>query len=53
MNYPKVTASISDDMYTDDLTFGGNTVREAEIYKQKCEELFIKGGWFQFTEVAF
>ena len=31
---------ISDDMYTDDLTSGGNTVGEVEIHKQKCEKLF-------------
>ena len=40
MNYPKVTENISDDMYVDDLTVG-----EIEILKQKCEELFKKGGF--------
>ena len=38
-NYPKVTENISDDMYVDDLTSGGNTVGEVEILKQKCEDL--------------
>ena len=32
-------------MYLDDLTFGGNTVGEGEIFKQKCKELFKKGGF--------
>ena len=32
-------------MYVDDLTSGGNTVEEVEILKQKCEELFKKGGF--------
>ena len=45
MNYPKVIENISDDMYVDDLTSGGNTVGEVEILKQKCEELFKKGGF--------
>ena len=40
MNYPKVTENISDDMYVDDLAVG-----EIEILKQKCEELFKKGGF--------
>ena len=39
-NYPKEIENISDDMYVDDLTSGGNTVGEVEILKQKCEELF-------------
>ena len=37
-NYPKVTENISDNMYVDNLTSGANTVGEAEILKQKCEE---------------
>ena len=45
INYPKVIENISDDMYVDDLTSGGNTVGEVEILKQKCEELFKKGGF--------
>ena len=45
MNYPKVIENISDDMYVEDLTFGGNTVGEIEILKQKHEELFKKGGF--------
>ena len=32
-------------MYVDDLTSGSNTVGEVEILKQKCEELFKKGGF--------
>ena len=32
-------------MYLDDSTSGGNTVGEVEILKQKCEELFKKGGF--------
>ena len=44
-NYPKVIENISDDTYAEDLTFGGNTVGEVEILKQKCEELFKKGGF--------
>ena len=32
-------------MYADNLTSGGNTVGEVEILKQKCEELFKKGGF--------
>ena len=43
--YPKVIENISDNMYVDDLTSGGNTVGEVEILKQKCEELFKKGGF--------
>ena len=39
-NYPKVIENISDDMYVDNLTSGGNTVGEVEILKQKCEDLF-------------
>ena len=39
-DYPKVIENISDDMYVDDLTSGGNTVGEIEILKQKCEDLF-------------
>ena len=34
MHYPKVTETISDDMYVNDLTSLGNTVEEVEIYKQ-------------------
>ena len=45
MDYPKVIENVSDDMYADDLTSGGNTVGEVEILKQKCEELFKKGGF--------
>ena len=41
-NYPKGIENISDDMYVDDLTSGGNTVEEVKILKQKCEELFKK-----------
>ena len=37
MSYPKVIENISDDMYVDDLTYGGNTVREVEVFKQKFE----------------
>ena len=37
INYAKVIENISDDMYVDDLTSGGNTVGEVEILKQKCE----------------
>ena len=37
--------NISDDIYIDDLTSGGNTVGEVEIFKQKCEELFKKGSF--------
>ena len=44
-NYPKVIENISDDMYVDDLTFEGNTVREGEILKQKCKELYKEGGF--------
>ena len=44
-NYPKVTDNISYDMYLGDSTSGGNTVGEVEILKQKCEELFKKGGF--------
>ena len=44
-NHPKVIENISDDMYVDDLTFGGNTLGEVEILKQKCEELLKKGGF--------
>ena len=44
-NYPKVIDNISYDMYLDDSTSGGNTVGEVEILKQKCEELFKKGGF--------
>ena len=36
-NYPKVIENISDAMYVDDLTSGGNAVGEVEIFKQKCE----------------
>ena len=36
-NYPKVIEKISDDMYVDALTSGGNT--------QKFEELFKMGGF--------
>ena len=32
-------------MYVDDLTSGGNIVGEAEILKQKCEQLFKKGSF--------
>ena len=45
MNYPKVIENVSDYMYVGDLTSGGNTVEEVEIPKQKCEELFKKGGF--------
>ena len=45
MDYPKVIENISDGMYVDDLTSVGNTVGEVEILKQKCEELFKKGGF--------
>ena len=46
MNYPKVIENMSDDIYVEDgLTSGGNTVGEVEILKQKCEELFKKGGF--------
>ena len=44
-NYPKVIEDISDDMYVYDLRSGFNTVGEVEILKQKCEELFKKGGF--------
>ena len=44
-NYPKGIENISDDMYVDDLTSGGNTVEEVKILKQKCEELFKKGAF--------
>ena len=44
-NNLEVTESESDDMYVYDLTSGGNTVDEVEILKQKCEELFKKGGF--------
>ena len=44
-NYPKEIGNISNDMYADNLTSGGNTVGEVEILKQKCEELFKKGGF--------
>ena len=43
-DYPKVIENVSDNMYADGLTSGGNTVGEVEILKQKCEELFKKGG---------
>ena len=42
MNYPKVIENMSDDMYVEDLTSRGNAIGEAEILKQKCEELFKK-----------
>ena len=45
MNYPKLTENISYDMYVDDLTSGVNAVGEVETLKQKCEELFKKGGF--------
>ena len=45
MNYPKVIENMSDDIYVDGLTSGGNTVGEVEILKQKWEELFRKGGF--------
>ena len=45
MNYPKDIENISGDMYIDDLASGGNTVEEVEILKQKCKELFEKGGF--------
>ena len=32
-------------MYVGDLAFEGNTVGEVEILRQKCEELFKKGGF--------
>ena len=44
-HYPKVIENISDDIYIDNLTSGGNTVGEVEIFKQKCEELFKKGSF--------
>ena len=40
INYPKVIANISDEMYVNNLAVG-----EVEILKQKCEELFKKGGF--------
>ena len=43
-NYPKVVENISADMYVDDLTSTDDT-GEAEILKQKCEELFKKDGF--------
>ena len=43
--YPKVIKIMSHDMYVDDLTYGGNKVGEVESLKQKCEELFKKGGF--------
>ena len=44
-NYPKEIGNISNDMYADNLTSGDNTVGEVGILKQKCEELFKKGGF--------
>ena len=41
-NYRKVIGNISHDIYVDNLTSGGNTIDEAKILKQKCEELFKK-----------
>ena len=52
MNYLKAIENISDVMYVDNLTSGGNPVGQVVIFKQKCEELFRKR-WFQFTEVVF
>ena len=45
MNYLNETENISDDTQVDNLISGSNTVGEVEILKQKCEELFRKGGF--------
>ena len=42
ITHPKVIEDISDDMYVDDLTPGGNRVREIEILKENSEELLKK-----------
>ena len=41
-NHPKITENISNYMYVDDLTSGGNTVGKVEIFNRNVKSYFKK-----------